>query len=270
MCWFNPLNTHLLKCSRSNKDIKTQNTMCQCNAWCNVSCFYIHCLGTFMWYVAIYTNLLPHYKYKVYNLVDMIIIDFMWIDIVHQSIFYTRWRGFKGHIIWKTRFLTSSTHEINSSFRKNWLFTQQMLTNFHVFVSTNLRYIKRFKSYPLFKLDHFIQRRNINYYSKDARDLWCKLNNNQSPFNLWLPPKLCPPSLFLPMLCVEVSIVIYTTCKSHVKVNHLHLHIQFFYTYIYPITMYFFPPIYMRLVQIFIKYTYMPCVNVLGCTSVNI
>ncbi len=41
--------------------------------------------------------------------------------------------------------------------RKKWLFTQPMLTNFHMFVSTNLRYIKRFKSHPLFNFDHFIQ-----------------------------------------------------------------------------------------------------------------
>jgi len=112
----NPLSIHFLKFACSNKGIRTPNTICQCNAWCNVSCFCIHCSITFMWYVAIYTNLFfPHSKDEVYNLVDILIINFMWIDIVHQSIFYTRWRGFKGHIIWKTRSLTSSTHEINSS-----------------------------------------------------------------------------------------------------------------------------------------------------------
>ncbi len=60
--------------------------------------------------------------------------------------------------------------------------------------------------------------------------------------NLWLPPKLCSPSPFLPMLCVEVSIAIYMACKSHVKANHLHLHIQIFYTYTYILLQCFFSP----------------------------
>ncbi len=61
------------------------------------------------------------------------------------------------------------------------------------------------------------------------------------------------------MLCVEASIVIYTTCKSNVSVNHLHLHVQSFYTYISLIV-----------VDIYIFTLTRPRVNVLGHVSVNI
>ncbi len=51
--------------------------------------------------------------------------------------------------------------------------------------------------------------------------------------------KLCVKMLGQkPELCVQVSIIIYTTCKTRVNVNHLHLHIRTFYTHV--IIVYYF------------------------------
>ncbi len=57
------------------------------------------------------------------------------------------------------------------------------------------------------------------------------------------------------VLCVYVSIAIYTVCKSWISVNHLHLHVQTFYTYIVD-------------VYIFIFTLTWPCIIVLRCVSV--
>ncbi len=52
--------------------------------------------------------------------------------------------------------------------------------------------------------------------------------------------------------------VVYIACKSCVSVNHLHLNIKTFYTYTHIVIMYnfFCNYIYMRPMQIFVKYIY--------------
>jgi hypothetical protein len=69
-----------------------------------------------------------------------------------------------------------------------------------------------------------------------------------------------------------MSIAINTVCKSNVIVNHLHLQVQIFNTYIYPIAMYIY--IYFILTRGQCKYLSntltWPHVNVLGHVIVSV
>jgi hypothetical protein len=65
---------------------------------------------------------------------------------------------------------------------------------------------------------------------------------------------------------MHVSVkAIYMACKSHVSVNHLHLHVQTFYTYIVDVYIIF---LHLHFTQGQCKYLSntltQPCVNVLG------